>query len=522
MMLDDVLDSAVRRHGIVSHPGAAGDRTDADHLRHEVDLLARGLQEAGLQPGGRLAILMPQSLEWYVLHFAAARLGVLTIPLNTRYTAREVLGILRLSRASTLAVAPDFLGLGLDAMAQEALDLSDVAVDLVISTGPPSSSRGWVGYRELRHQGQQAPPVTPATGDAPLIVFGTSGTTSAPKLAVHGADGVSRHVLNVAGALELTPKDTVMCLLPPSGAYGYTLALAGLAAGSRLVLIDPFDSRGLGDLVRAHDGTVMAVTEAILRTALQAPGADETLAGMRVIATAGGSVREIDVRLTGGTASLVNVYGASEVLALFAIRPLAASREIRVRPGGTTVSADLGIRVVDPLTDSPLPLGSEGALELSGPSVFREYLSDPRATQAAFTRDGWYRTGDRATVESDRTFEYLSRMTDSMRLRGHLVSPAQVEEALLDQPSVREAQVVGVSDPGSGEDFSVGFAVLAPGSVIGEAELRAWCRGRLAAFKVPHRIVALESIPVTPSANGDKALKRKLREHARRLLRETR
>jgi fatty-acyl-CoA synthase len=520
MNLDDVLDSGVRLRGTLLSAEAAHDPVDAEQLRQEVDLLARGLQQAGLRSGDRLALLMPQCVEWYALHFAASRLGVLTVPLNTRYTAREVLGILRLSGARTVAVAPGFMGLGLETVAQQALELPDVPVGLVISTGAAPLD-GWVGYQELRATGRQAPPVEPATGDDPVVVFGTSGTTSAPKLAVHGADGVTRHLFDVAATLELSPDDTVMCVLPPCGAYGYTVALAGLAAGSRLVLVDHFDARRLDALVRAHDGTVMAVTEAILRTALQEAPAASALAAMRVIATAGGSVREIDVRLEAGPASLVNVYGASEVLALFAIRPLAAPREVRIRPGGTTISPQLAVRVLDPSTGDPLPVGGEGALELFGPSVFREYLENPSATQEAFSEDGWYRTGDRARLEDDRTFEYLSRMTDSMRLRGHLVSPAQVEEVLLDHPAVREAQVVGVPDPGTGEDFSVGFAVLEPASVVGEAELRAWCRSRLAAFKVPHRVLVLGEIPVTPSANGDKALKRELREHARRVLGES-
>ncbi|MDQ4117640.1 MAG: AMP-binding protein, partial [Actinomycetota bacterium] len=187
--------------------------------------------------------------------------------------------------------------------------------------------------------------------------------------------------------------------------------------------------------------------------------------------------------------------------------------------GGTLVGDATRVRAVVPGTDDTLPDGEVGELQFRGPSVFVRYLDNPVATSSALSADGWYRSGDSGrTHDGGRTFDYLSRLADTLRLKGFLVDPAQIEEILLTHAGVREAQVVGVPDTTTGEDRAVAF-------VVGTADpdaLRAWCRERLAAFKVPDRIAVVDAIPVTPSANGDKALKRALRERALTLTQEDR
>lgn len=505
----DVLD---RSSGVLLD----GDREiTARELTERADRVAAALAEWGLRAGDRAALVAPNGPDWFVAHLALARLGVLTVPVTTRLAVPEIVDLVRSSSSRTLVVDPDFLGLGLGRMATGLL--ADGVVDRVVATGEAGATvvPGARTLDELDRPG----PVPPVDAGTPLICFGTSGTTGAPKLAVHTHAGVAGHAVAVAGALGLTADDVVLGVLPPCGAYGYTVATAALAAGARFVPLARFTPADLlGEVVR-HGATFLAVTEAILRAALPAGDPVAAARTWRLGASAGGSLADVVATFGDAGTRIVNVYGASEALALLALRDPAAPVEERAAAGGTLVGDATRVRAVVPGTDDVLPDGEVGELQFRGPSVFVDYLDDPAATAAARTGEGWYRSGDSGrTHDGGRTFDYLSRLADTLRLRGFLVDPAQIEETLLGHPDVREAQVVGIADTTTGEDRAIAFVVGAADPDV----LRAWCRERLAAFKVPERIVVVDDIPVTPSANGDKALKRALRERALTLTQEDR
>lgn len=500
--------------------------TDAREIQKQARLVATALQRQGLRRGDRFAILLPNCTEWLVLHFAAAQLGLLTVPLNTRYTRTEITALLRLSGARAIAIAPGFRGLGLTDVLRHVVEADGISLDFVLTVGPaddvPPGSMSWSALLAAAEPDAETDAAMAGVdADTPLIVFGTSGTTSAPKLALHRQGGVVTHAEAVAGALGLTHDDVVLGLLPACGAYGYTVALAALAAGAQLVLLPTFKPEQLSEIIATHGITFLAATEAILRPSLAVPGAKQRLRTWRLGASAGGSVGDVVEALDEVGVRLVNVYGASEALALYALRDPDDPPEVRRLPGGRTVDPGLRVRAVDPHSGEVLETGQSGELQLHGYSVFTEYLGNPEATASAFTSDGWYRSGDHGRVTDDgRTFDYLSRLSDTMRLKGFLVDPAQIEETLLVHELVHEAQVVGVPDERTGEDHAVAFVVPSAGVAPTEEDLRSWCRERLAAFKVPSRIAVIDKIPVTPSANGDKALKRALRDMATQILKD--
>jgi fatty-acyl-CoA synthase len=157
---------------------------------------------------------------------------------------------------------------------------------------------------------------------------------------------------------------------------------------------------------------------------------------------------------------------------------------------------------------------------MRGPNVLAEYLNNPQATARAFTPDGWFRSGDLGQRQP-WGFTYLARMGDSLRLRGYLVNPAEIESVLMLAPDLGGAQVVGVQRPGQG-DVAVGFVIPAPGVALermpAEAALLTLCRERIASYKVPVRIVLLAQFPVIHGPNGVKIQKRILRDWAAQLL----
>lgn len=498
---------------------STGRRVDAAALAQQTVEAAAGLRRLGLADGDVLAVLAPQTIDWYVLHLAAAQVGVLTVPLNTRYSGPEITGMLAASDASAIAVAPEFLGRDLRQLVLDsvATGTTQLRTFVELEEASPLTPSGWVGLSALRGAvGPTAGPTrTPTQTD--LVAFGTSGTTSAPKLATHAGPSVLEHCRDLVARLGLGADDVVMCLLPPSGAYGYTLATAALVAGSRLVLVDAFRPDDLANLVEAHSGSIIAVTESILRAVLANPAAVAQLACLRLVLSAGSTLGDVARLLDDHGIALANVYGASEVLALSAVRDLSLPPEQRAQPGGVLVPASLQMRVVEEGDSRPLPVGSEGELQLSGPTIFTGYLGNPAATAEALTADGWYRTKDRARLDGLREFTFLSRTADTMRIKGYLVDPAQVEDALMGHPGVSEAQVVGIPDEASGEDRAVAYVVLGA-TAPSHDTLVAWCRERLASYKVPTHFLVVANIPTTPSANGDKALKRVLRERAIELL----
>jgi fatty-acyl-CoA synthase len=152
-------------------------------------------------------------------------------------------------------------------------------------------------------------------------------------------------------------------------------------------------------------------------------------------------------------------------------------------------------------------------------TVFERYLHNPDATSASRTADGWFRTGDSARLVAPRTFHYLARANDTLRLGGYSCSPAEIETTIEAVSSVDRAQVVGVRDPRSGDDLAVAFVIAKSGAAVSEEDVIAHCRRTLASFKTPERVMVVTSYPMTPSANGDKVRRDELRRMAETILR---
>jgi fatty-acyl-CoA synthase len=174
------------------------------------------------------------------------------------------------------------------------------------------------------------------------------------------------------------------------------------------------------------------------------------------------------------------------------------------------------VRARDPASGAIQPHGIAGELELKVPSCMVGYFGDEAATRAAFTDDGFLRTGDLGYSTADDAFVFLARLGDALRLGGFLVSPEEIEDVLQEHSSVSAAQVVGVDTPAGTRAFA--FVMVKPGARCDEAVLIDHCAQRLAKFKVPVRVAPIDAFPVTPGANATKIQKSKLRERAQAFL----
>lgn len=478
-------------------------------LARESRRVAAGLRALGLRNGDSLAVWLPNFHEWLVLELACARLGLRIVALNTRYRAADLAPLLSASRAKALAFTPTFRGADFLAMARTvaAPGLSLIAVR--------EAAEGAVPYATLREHGEAA---GNGTAHALLNVFPTSGTTASPKLAAHDHAGVVEHARNVARAIQLGSGDVMLMALPLCGVFGFVGAVATLGAGATLVLQVAFDADETARLLADRQVTHFYGPDGMLRAVVASPA----LHGRAVRAwrwggfanfTTGQPTELIKLAEANAGVRLVGLYGSSECFALMSSWRQDDDIATRAQGGGFPVSPEIRVRAGDPESGAPLPAGERGELQVQGYNVVQEYVGNPQASRAAFTADGWFRTGDLGYVNPNGSFVFLTRLTDSLRVRGYLLDPAEVEEYLLRHASVALAQVVGVRSPTEG-DLPVAFVQLAAGATVREDDLVRYCRQGIADYKVPRRIYLLDEFPVVVGPNGAKIQRHRLREMA--------
>ena len=209
---------------------------------------------------------------------------------------------------------------------------------------------------------------------------------------------------------------------------------------------------------------------------------------------------------------LCGLYGMSEVQALYSLQPIDSEVARRKKGGGVPTSPLAHVRVRDPETGELLGVGQPGALECAGPSLMVGYYGDDKATAETVTADGYVRTGDLAELDGHGGFTFLSRMGDVLRLSGFLVNPLEIETHLQKLPGITGCQAVAVPRPDGVR--AVAFVILAPGATLDETAAIAHCKHGLANYKVPVRIFALDDFPKTPSPNGFKIQRARLRDMA--------
>jgi fatty-acyl-CoA synthase len=482
---------------------------------------AAGLRKAGLGPSDRVALWLPNGIDYLAAIFACARLGALAIHVNTRFRVAEVGNLLRRSRAVALVTQWGFPPVDFPAIFASLPAQDCAALRCVLGLNLPSGVTQLADLPVLSPLDAAAADAGPddAAAEKPCLTFTTSGTTGGPKLVLHDQQTIAGHAVDVARRIGLDAADAVLLgTLPFCGTFGNVAAMAAIAGGAHIVCQAQFDAEAAVRSIHRH-----RITHVL--------GGDDMFG--RIAAASGG--RRFDcVRFSGfaafhsTTAAAIaavealgmrphGLYGSSEVQALFSV----ADGTNRLLGGGVPVNHQVQLAVRDPTTGNALPAGVSGELWIDAPSRFVEYLEDPAATQRAIDPQGMFRTGDLARVV-EGGFVYEARMGDAMRLGGFLVSPEEIEAVIQAQPGVAEVQVVAASSAEDADAVPVAFVRPADGADLDAESLRARCLEQLAHSKAPHRVVLVEAFPTVASPNGPKVQRVRLREMAEALLREER
>jgi fatty-acyl-CoA synthase len=304
--------------------------------------------------------------------------------------------------------------------------------------------------------------------------------------------------------------------------FGFCSALAAIAAGAPVVLMDTFEAETAVRLMRRHAITHLFGSDEMYRRMLELVPGEDPFPSARIFGYAAFNPGAADFARSAWQkrVPLFGLYGSSEVQALFSMQRADAPVDQRIEGGGVPAAgAQAEVRVRDVDSGELLPVERSGELEIRAPGNFAGYWNDADSTAEAIGPDGFFRTGDIGHLRGDGSFVYEARRGDALRLGGYLVSPLEIEEVLKQHPGVADVQAVSAEI--SGQTRCVAFVIPAQQAAPTEAEVISAASGKMAAFKVPARVWFVDEFPTTQSANGIKIQRGRLREMAQQRLTES-
>lgn len=452
--------------------------------------LARDLRAAGIGPGDRLAVILPNTPAHLRLLIAVFKLGCTAVPINPDSTPQEAGFVLRASGARAVATDPGgWAGLGklLPVTDLTWINAEDPAAGLGdAAPGPPRTAAPLA-------DADAAPDRDPLR---PLFLMYTSGSSGTPKGVLLPSAGFATTGTASAGRMGLTAANRIICVLPLFHAGTTHLQVAAvIAAGAGLVLPPRFSARRFWDQVR-ESGATHAVLPSVITSILMTapPRPSDPGSGLRTIATdrwPAGFCRRFGVEA-------LPVWAMTELSAMGTMTPAGHPD----RPAGLIgrplpADAQVEVRRAD---GSAAAAGQTGEIWFRHPHVMLGYDGDPEATAAVLV-DGWVRTGDLGHLDRDGWVYFDGRVKNIIKRSGENISAEEVESALRAHPAVRDCLVLGVPDPIRTEE-ALALVVLVPGGSLTAPELPGWCAHRgLAAWKVP-RYVRLLTEPLPQLASG--------------------
>jgi fatty-acyl-CoA synthase len=499
------------REALVSrHEGV---RLTYAQLDAEVDRLARGLLAAGIEAGDRVGIWSPNCSGWTLLQYATARVGAILVNVNPAYRTHELAYALKQSGCRMLVSARSFKTSDYVAMVDEVRGDAP-ALDRVVWLDDPSWEELLGAADGVPAEALAAREATLAPGD-PINIQYTSGTTGAPK----GATLTHRNILNngymVGEGCRYTEEDRICIPVPFYHCFGMVMGNLGATThGACMVIPAPsFEAEATLAAVAEEHCTSLYGVPTMFIAMLDHPGfADFDLGSLRTGIMAGSPcpvevMKRVIAEMHMGEVTIC--YGMTETSPVSTQTAADDPLDKRVGTVGR-VHPHVEVRVADPATGETVPRGEPGELCTRGYSVMRGYWEDPERTAEAVDAEGWMHTGDLATMDDEGYLNIVGRIKDMVIRGGENVYPREIEEFLFTHPDVADVHVIGVPDERFGEEL-MAWVVLRGGATTGPEDLREFCKGRIAHYKVPRYVKVVDEFPMTVTG---KVQKFKMREVA--------
>jgi len=444
-------------------------------INRAADAIAAALVAAGFAEGDRLAILTQNRVEFFLALFACQKTGVILCPLNWRQPAPELIDTLASVDAKGLlheVAFADVAGVVCAGLGVSAYSIEGALTEWCQAAAPAHTE------------------MIPA--DRPWYLLFTSGTTGRPKAVIQTARMAWANAVNIGHAIDLTSRDTSVNFLPlfhTAGINLYTLPL--FLAGGRSAVLPKFEPADLLALLKAGEVSQFFGVPAIYQAFSLAPDVGAVTWSAIRCGCGGAPLSEPLIRFFADRGALVlNGFGMTETgPTTFLMDTAHVVRKIG-SVGRAQMLTDCRLVGVESGTEG------EGEIQLKGPNITPGYYGNPDATEAAFTADGWLRTGDVGRRDADGYVYIVDRIKDMYISGGENVYPAEVERVLAHYPGVLDCAVVGVPDARWGE-VGAAFLLARPGAAVDIVGLRGWCRDRLAAYKVPVHVQLVQDFPRT-------------------------
>jgi long-chain acyl-CoA synthetase len=485
--LANILTESARRHP--ERPAIRLDDVVITYAELD-DLTARAagwLRARGVEPGDRVAIALPNVVQFPVVYYGVLRAGATVVPMNPLLKSREIEHHLSDSGAKLALVWSTVA-----AEAESAAKATGTKV-VIIDDDTIATTAGW----------PVSPDVAARNDDDTAVILYTSGTTGTPKGAQLTHANLYRNAFAFTELFDLCQDDIVLGCLPLFHAFGQSNGLnASIAVGASVSLVPRFEPTAVLGLIERHRVTVFEGVPTMYITLLHtdADGVDASTLRMCV---SGGAALPVEV-LNGFEkafgAAVLEGYGLSET------SPTATfNRPGQTKAGSIGLPLDgVELKLVNP-DGAETPPGEIGEIAIRGHNVMKGYWKQPEATDAAII-DGWFHTGDMATRDDDGFYFIVDRMKDIIIRGGYNVYPREIEEVLYEHPAVLEAAVIGVPHATHGEEVAAAVA-LRPGTSATSDQLRDYVKARVAAYKYPRLVWFVDALPKGPTG---KILKREI------------
>ena len=481
-------------------------RLTYNQLLTQANKFASALRGLGVNEGDRIILRTPNIPPALVANFAILKLGAVCTPTSPLFSRTEIAHVANDSEAVAIVISAALLG-----EVEAARDSFQTIKHIIVVGGDAAElkAKGFLAYGELLQSGAATPdPVLRKREDVGLLLY-TSGTTGRPKGTVHFVE----ELLIVPDSFgkygwRVTGNDVIGGSAPLAFGAGYSsYASIPFRFGAAASLIPKFEPEKMFDTIQKHHISILTLAPTAYRKMLQVPDAEKKydLSSLRVCTGGGESLTAPTYHAWKETFGLEIFEGLGTTEMMYVFASNVVSRKAKPGSFGQAVPG-YELKVIDE-EDKDAKAGTIGQFVACGPTG-TIYWRDPDKQRHAITADGWNRAGDFVHADEDGYFWFVSRQDDIIKSSGYRIGPEEIEVTLATHPAVADVAVIGVPDEVRGQ-IAKAFVVLKPGQSVGSEEMIAFCKGKVATYKLPREVVIVNELPRTPTG---KLLRRVLRQ----------